>query len=125
MLLGAIGGFNPLAMLGGMAATKAVDAVSSIFAQPDPSQPAAGSSELQQLPLDDETRQQFLDFAKMDETEKLQLAWLEKNDLTAEKLAGMDAQQRAGLEEDLRKKVEEHVRTLTGKTAGGLANLVV
>lgn len=125
MFLGAIGGFNPLAMLGGMAATKAIDAVSSIFAQPDKAQQTAGSSELQPLPLDQDARQQFLDFAKMDDTEKLQLAWLEKNDLTAEKLAGMDAQQRAALEENLRQNVEEHVRALTGKTAGGLANLVV
>jgi hypothetical protein len=125
MLLGAIGGFNPFAMLGGMAATKAIDAVGGIFAQPDAAQQAKSSSELQPLTLDQDTQQQFLDFAKMQDAELVRLAWLDDNGITAEQLGQMDKQQRAAVEEDLRQTMEAHVRTLTGKSAGGLANLVV
>jgi hypothetical protein len=123
MLLGAISGLNPLSLLAGTAATKAIDAVSSLFA-PDQQVPV-DSGELQPIVLDKDQQQQFLDFAKLEDTEKARLAWFQQNDLTAEHMAGMDAQQRAGLEEILRKKTEEHVWALTGKTAGGLANLVV
>ncbi len=125
MLLGAIGGFNPLAMLGGMAATKAIDAVGSIFARPDAAQQAQGSSELQPLTLDQDALQQYLDYAKMEDTQQVRLAWLEEKGITPEQLGQMDKQQRAAVEEDLRQKVEEHVRGLTGKSFGGLANLVV
>lgn len=44
-MLGAISGFNPLAMLGGMAANKAIDAIGGIFAPDAPRcRPASCSS---------------------------------------------------------------------------------
>lgn len=119
-MLGAIAGFNPLAMLGGMAATKAVDAVSSIFASESPTQ----SGELKPLHLDKDAQQQFLDFAKIEDAGKMRLAWFSEQNPTAQNLADMDAQQRSQLEETLRKKTEDHVRAMTGKTSGGLVNLV-
>jgi hypothetical protein len=120
MLLGAIGGFNPLAMLGGMAASKAVDAVSSIFGP----ERSADTAELQPLQLDQDAQQQFLDAAKIEDAGKMRLAWFTEQNPTAQNPADMDAQQRAELEETLRKKTEDHVRALTGKTSGGLVNLV-
>lgn len=119
-MLGAIGGFNPLAMLGGMAATKAIDAVGSIFA-PEPAPAQAG--ELKPLTLDKDAQQQFLDFAKIEDAGKMRLAWFDENP-TARNPADMDAQQRSQLEETLRKKTEDHVRAMTGKTSGGLVNIV-
>lgn len=120
-MLGAIGGFNPLAMLGGMAATRAIDAVTSIFA---PEQPATQSGELKPLQLDKDAQQQFLDFAKIEDAGKMRLAWFNEQNLTAQNPADMDTQQRSQLEETLRKKTEDHVRAMTGKTSGGLVNLV-
>lgn len=119
-MLGAIGGFNPLAMLGGMAATKAVDTVSSIFAP----EPPAQTGELKPLQLDKDAQQQFLDFAKIEDAGKLRLAWFNEQNPTTQNPADMDAQQRSQLEETLRKKTEDHVRAITGKTSGGLVNLV-
>lgn len=119
-MLGAIGGFNPLAMLGGMAATKAIDAVSSIFA-PEP--PPEQTSELKPLVLSKDQQQQFLDFAKIEDASKMRLAWFDEQPV-AQNAADMDAQQRSQLEETLRKKTEDHVRAMTGKTSGGLVNLV-
>jgi hypothetical protein len=119
MLLGAISGFNPLAMLGGMAATKAVDAVSGIFGpERDPQ-----AAELQPVQLDKE-QQQVLDTSKIEDAAKLRLAWFTEQNPTAQAPAEMDSQQRSQLEETLRKKTEDHVRALTGKTSGGLVNLV-
>ncbi|PJI43271.1 hypothetical protein [Ferrovibrio sp.] len=118
-MLGAIGGFNPLAMLGGMAATKAIDAVSSIFA-PEP--PPEQTSELKPLVLSKD-QQQLLDFAKIEDASKMRLAWFDEQPV-AQNAADMDAQQRSQLEETLRKKTEDHVRAMTGKTSGGLVNLV-
>lgn len=120
-MLGAIGGFNPLAMLGGMAATKAIDAVGSIFA---PERSPTQAAELQQLPLDKDQQQQFQDFAKIEDAGKVRLAWFSDQALTPEQLGEMDTQQRSQLEETLRKKTEDHVRAMTGKTSGGLVNLV-
>lgn len=118
-MLGAIGGFNPLTMLGGMAANKAIDAVSSIFAPEPPTQ----TGELKPLQLDKDAQQQFLDFAKIEDAGKMRLAWFDENP-TARNPADMDAQQRGQLEETLRKKTEDHVRAMTGKTSGGLVNIV-
>jgi hypothetical protein len=118
-MLGAIGGFNPLAMLGGMAATKAIDAVGSIFA---PEQPAQ-ASELKPVQLSKDQQQQLLDFARIEDAGKMRLAWFNEQPV-AQNAADMDAQQRSQLEETLRKKTEDHVRAMTGKTSGGLVNLV-
>jgi hypothetical protein len=118
-MLSAIGGFNPLAMLGGMAATKAIDAVGSIFA---PEQPAQ-TGELKPVQLSKDQQQQLLDFAKIEDAGKMRLAWFNEQPV-AQNAADMDAQQRSQLEETLRKKTEDHVRAMTGKTSGGLVNLV-
>lgn len=118
-MLGAIGGFNPLAMLGGMAATKAIDAVGSIFA---PEQPAQ-TGELKPIQLSKDQQQQLLDFAKIEDAGKMRLAWFNEQPV-AQNTADMDAQQRSQFEETLRKKTEDHVRAMTGKTSGGLVNLV-
>jgi hypothetical protein len=119
-MLGAIGGFNPLAMLGGMAAAKAVDAVGSIFAPEQPTQ----AGELKPIQLSKDQQQQLLDFAKIEDAGKMRLAWFNEQNPTAQNAADMDAQQRSQLEETLRKKTEDHVRAMTGKTSGGLVNLV-
>ncbi|MBS4048765.1 MAG: hypothetical protein KG075_20645 [Alphaproteobacteria bacterium] len=119
-MLGAIGGFNPLTMLGGMAASKAIDAVSSIFA---PDAPPAQTSELKPVELTKDQQQQLLDFAKIEDAGKMRLAWFDEQPM-AQNAADMDAQQRSQLEETLRKKTEDHVRAMTGKTSGGLVNLV-
>lgn len=118
-MLGAIGGFNPLAMLGGMAATKAIDAVGSIFA---PEQPAQ-TGELKPIQLSKDQQEQLLDFAKIEDAGKMRLAWFNEQPV-AQNAADMDARQRSQLEETLRKKTEDHVRAMTGKTSGGLVNLV-
>lgn len=118
-MLGAIGGFNPLAMLGGMAATKAIDAVGSIFAPERPAQ----AGELKPVQLSKDQQQQLLDFARIEDAGKMRLAWFNEQPV-AQNAADMDAQQRSQLEETLRKKTEDHVRAMTGKTSGGLVNLV-
>lgn len=118
-MLGAIGGFNPLTMLGGMAASKAIDAVSGIFG---PEQPAQ-TSELKPVQLTKDQQQQLLDFAKIEDAGKMRLAWFDEQPM-AQNAANMDAQQRSQLEETLRKKTEDHVRAMTGKTSGGLVNIV-
>lgn len=118
-MLGAIGGFNPLAMLGGMVAGKAIDAVSSIFAPDAPAQ----TGELKPLQLDKDAQQQFIDFAKIEDAGKMRLAWFDEQP-RAQTASDMDAQQRSQLEKNLRKKTEDHVRAMTGKTSGGLVNLV-
>lgn len=117
-MLGAIGGFNPLAMLGGMAAGKAIDAVSSIFAPDAPAQ----TGELKPLQLDKDAQQQFIDFAKIEDAGKMRLAWFDEQP-RAQNASDMDAQ-RSQFEETLRKKTEDHVLAMTGKTSGGLVNLV-
>lgn len=118
-MLGAIGGFNPLTMLGGMAAGKAIDAVSSIFA---PDQPAQ-TGELKPVQLTKEQQQQLLDFAKIEDASKMRMAWFDEQP-TAQNAADMDAQQRSQFDETLRKKTEDHVRAMTGKTSGGLVNIM-
>lgn len=118
-MLGAISGFNPLTMLGGMAAGKAIDAVSSIFA-PDQS---AQTGELKPVQLTKDQQQQLLDFAKIEDASKMRLAWFDEQPM-AQNAADMDTQQRSQLEETLRKKTEDHVRAMTGKTSGGLVNIV-
>lgn len=120
-MLGAISGFNPLAMLGGMAANKAIDAIGGIFG---PDAPPAQTGKLQQLNLDKDQQQQFLDAAKIEDADKMRLAWFTEQNPTAQNASDMDAQQRSQLEETLRKKTEDHVRAMTGKTSGGLVNLV-
>jgi hypothetical protein len=119
-MLGAISGFNPLAMLGGMAANKAIDAIGGIFA---PDAPPAQTGKLQQLNLDKDQQQQFQDFAKIEDASKMRLAWFDEQPV-AQNAADLDAQQRSQIEETLRKKTEDHVRAMTGKTSGGLVNLV-
>lgn len=119
-MLGAIGGFNPLAMLGGMAATKAIDAVTSLFAAEAPQ-----TGQLQQLTFDKDQLEQFrLDAAAIRDTDQMRLAWFNEENPTAQNWGDMDAQQRSLLEESIRRKTEDHVRAMTGKTSGGLVNLV-
>ncbi|MEK9970598.1 MAG: hypothetical protein VW600_15765, partial [Ferrovibrio sp.] len=82
------------------------------------------TAELKPLQLDQEKQQQFLDTSKIEDAGKMRLAWFTEANPTAQNFSEMDSQQRAQLEETLRKKTEDHVRAMTGKTSGGLVNLV-
>lgn len=66
-----------------------------------------------------------LDFAKLTEAEKLRARLMAEKGVSEDSLARMEPDQRAKLEEDVRQKVADHVQQTTGKTVGGLANIVV
>jgi hypothetical protein len=66
-----------------------------------------------------------LDFAKLSEAEKLRARLMAEKGVSEDSLAQMQPDQRAKLEEDVRQKVADHVQQTTGKTVGGLANIVV
>lgn len=66
-----------------------------------------------------------LDFAKLSEAEKLRAKLMAEKGVSEDSLATMQPDQRANFEEDIRQKVADHVQQLTGKTVGGLANIVV
>ena len=66
-----------------------------------------------------------LDFAKLSEAEKLRAKLMAEKGVSEDSLARMDTDLRAKLEEDIRQKVADHVQQTTGKTVGGLANIVV
>lgn len=69
--------------------------------------------------------QDFLDYAKMSIPERIRAKYLEENGLTEEGLAQLDEKLRKKIEEEIREQIEEAVKQGTGKSAGGIANLLV
>ncbi|WP_374466347.1 hypothetical protein [Ferrovibrio sp.] len=69
--------------------------------------------------------QDFLDYAKMSIPERIRAKYLEENGLTEEGLAQLDEKLRKKIEEEIREKIEEAVKQGTGKTAGGIADMLV
>lgn len=69
--------------------------------------------------------QDFLDYAKMSIPERIRAKYLEENGLTEEGLAQLDEKLRKKIEEEIREEIEEAVKQGTGKSAGGIADMLV
>lgn len=67
----------------------------------------------------------FLDYARMSVAERIRAQILQDEKLTEEKLNELEAKQRARIEEKIREAIEEKIVGETGKTTGGIADLVV
>jgi hypothetical protein len=66
----------------------------------------------------------FLDYARMSVAERIRAQFLQDEKLTEEKLRELDAKQRERIEEKIREAIEEKIAGETGKTVGGIADLV-
>ena len=69
--------------------------------------------------------QDFLDYAKMSIPERIRAKYLEEHGMTEEGLAQLDEKLRKKIEEEIREEIEKAVKGETGKSAGGIANLLV
>lgn len=112
-----------LTALKGAAAPRDSANASDIFAGIAQGQSAATDTSTQKLEKSPEEK--FLDFSKLSDVDKLRMKELKEKDLSEEKLNEMAASEREALEEDIRAKVEQSVRQQTGKSIGGIADIVV
>ncbi|MFN4311258.1 MAG: hypothetical protein ACK4FK_11795 [Ferrovibrio sp.] len=72
-----------------------------------------------------DSAQDFLDYARMSIPERIRAKYLEEHGMTEEGLAQLDEKLRKKIEEEIREEIEKAVKGETGKSAGGIANLLV
>lgn len=111
-----------LSALQGAAKPRDPASASDIFAGP-----AHGdtSSDTSTKPLEKSAEEKFLDYSKLSDADKIRMKELKEKDLSDEKLNEMAAEQREALEEGIREKIEQTVRMQTGKSIGGIADIIV
>jgi hypothetical protein len=123
MSLTAIGG--ALSLLSLFAPSKAGAAKESAAVEFFREQAGEDTATSESAALKKAPEQDFLDYAKMSVPERIRKSYLEQEGLTEEQLAQLDTETRKKIEDDIREKIEESIKKETGRSIGGIANLLV